>query len=185
MLVRTAKNIQLGLHETGAYVAAVLRQISITSLLLFVMAAGWLIGAGWWNYVRPQEFDPKAYERYQEQLADCRELNTSEARYNCVAEALIGRDQMNFGKAMFVFLPPLGLLFGHYILREIRANRREREHAAMAERHAREQILKMRAELRAEREAAAARALIEQEEDKHLHGSRAAQMSDVRPTKRA
>jgi hypothetical protein len=187
MFAHTAKNIQLGLHEIGAHIAAGLRHVSFTSILLFVTATAWLIGAGWWNYVRPQQFDLKAYERYQDQLADCRELNTSESRYNCVAETLIGRDQTNFGRAMIVFLPPLVLLFGHYILREIRVGRREREHAALAERHAREQILKMRAEMRAERAAAAeaAKAMIGREDDRNLHGPHAALLSHGQPIKRA
>jgi hypothetical protein len=171
MIARTANGIRLAIHNTGTTIVAGLRHISLASTSLFVLAIAWLLVAGWINYVQPQQFDLKAYERYQEKLADCHELFTSEARYDCVAKAMIGQDQMNFGKALTVFLPPLILVFGYYILREIRESRREREHAALAEKRSRDQILKMRAEMRAERAAAiaAAKAMLGHEDEQHVH----------------
>lgn len=125
--------------------------------LVFFVAAVWLAYGSWLNYIRPQEFDLKAYERYQEQVTQCRALRTSEARYDCVAQSLIGRDRVNFGTAMVVFLPPLLLILGHYVWMEVRANMREREHARHAEEVARQQLSRFRRELREERAAALAR----------------------------
>ena len=157
MLLQTAKTIGDGLHAAHLHALARLRRIPLTSIIVFAVAIAWLIGAGWWNYIRPQEFDLKGYERYQEDLAACRELKTSEARYDCVAQALIGRDQINFGKTIVVFLPSFALIMGYYLWREIRASRREREHARLAEQRARSQVSKFRQEMRAERAAAAAK----------------------------
>lgn len=185
MIAQTAHSIRLALHNTGTAIVAGLRHISLASVSLFVLAVAWLVIAGWFNYIRPHQFDLKAYEQYQEKLADCRELSTSEARYNCVAQAMIGQDQMNFGKALIVFGPPLILIFGHYIVREIRANRREREHARLAEKRSRDQILQMRAQMRAERAAAAAAAkAMLGREDQHVHNPHIA-MGPIRPSKHA
>jgi hypothetical protein len=65
---------------------------------------------------------------------------------------------------MFVFLPPILLVFGHYVLREIRANIRDREHARLAEQRARRQLSEFRRDIIAERAAAkATRALLDEE----------------------
>jgi hypothetical protein len=187
MIIRTADRIRISLHETGTAIVAGLRHISFVSMSLFFLAMAWLTIAGWINYIRPEPFDLKSYERYQAQIASCRELETPEARYNCVAQALIAKDQVNFGKAMIVFVPPLILIFGHYIVREVRAGRREREHARLAEKRSRDQILKMRAQMRAERAAAAAAAkamLGHDDEDRHLHNPHAG-LNPLRPGKRA
>jgi hypothetical protein len=185
MIARTANGIRVALHNAGATIVASLRHISLVSISLFVLAIAWLLIAGWINYIHPQQFDLKAYERYQDRLAVCRELESSEARYNCVAQVMIGQDQMNFGKALIVFLPPLILIFGHYILREIRTSRREREHAILAERRSRDQILKMRVQMRAERAAAAAAAkAMLGHDDQHVHNPHIT-MGPIRPNKHA
>lgn len=167
MLAHAARTIGDGfrsLHALGGRVVASARRLHPATALVFALALGWLAATGWWNYVRPHDFDAKAYERYQEEVANCREFKTSEARYDCVAKALIRRDHVNFGTALFVFLPPLLLLFGRYIWREVRANMREREHARLAEERSRRNLSKYRREMLEERAAArAARALIEEE----------------------
>ena len=180
MLQKAANHIGARFIRVRTDAVAALRRLPLTAVLLFGLALVWMATAGWWNYVRSTPFDASAYEHFQEEVAKCRELKTSEARYNCVAEAMIGRDQANFAKSLFVFLPPLGLMFGYYIVREMRAARREREHAAMAERHAREQILKMRAKMRAERAAAEA-AHAENENAEPHHGPRGVLIDQMRP----
>jgi len=147
-----------------AHAVAPIRGVSPAAVLTFALALAWLSATGWWNYVRPQEFDAKAFERYQEEVANCRELRTSEARYDCVVKAMIRRDHVNFGTAMLVFLPPILLVFGHYIWREVRTNMREREHARLAEQRSRQQLSRFRREMIEERAAArATRALLEEE----------------------
>ena len=131
--------------------------------LTFALALAWLMGAGWWNYVRPHEFDAKAYDRYREEVANCRELGTSEARYDCVAQAMIRRDRVNFGTAMLVFLPPILLVLGHYIWREVGANLREREHARLAEQHSRRHLSRFRREMMEARAAAVERVRLDEE----------------------
>jgi hypothetical protein len=188
MLLQTARTIGDGLHAAHHRAMAGLRLIPLASIIVFGVAIAWLIGAGWWNYVRPQEFDLKSYERYQEQLAECRELKTSEARYDCVAQALIGRDQINFGRTIVVFLPSFALIMGYYLWREIQAGRREREHARLAEQHARQQVSKFRQEMREERAAVAAHGLNENTMGRHVHGPHAALLNHVRsgpPPKRS
>jgi hypothetical protein len=156
------------LGELGAYAIAHLRRTPIAAALVFCVALAWLGAAGWWNYVRPQDFDAKAYEHYQEDVAKCRELRTSEARYDCVARAMIDRDHANFGTAMFVFLPPIILVFGHYLWREIRSNMREREHARRAEERSRRQLSTLRKEMIEDHAAAkAAQALVADAKSQH------------------
>jgi hypothetical protein len=164
------------LHGRGAHALVFLHRISPAAALVFALALAWLVAAGWWNYVRPRDFDAKAYERYQEEVARCRELGTSEARYDCVATAMIRRDHVNFGTAMLVFLPPLLMIFGRYIWREVRAGAREREHARLAELHARQHLSRYRREMLADRAAAkAARALLDEEaRQRRLYDPRAA-----------
>jgi hypothetical protein len=140
MLLQATRTIGDGiraLHELGRRAIARLQRVPLGAVLTFTVALAWLLAAGWWNYMRPQDFDAKAYARYQEQVAQCRELKTSEGRYDCVVQSMIHRDQANFGTAMFVFLPPILLIFGHYLWREIRASMREREHARRAEERSR------------------------------------------------
>ena len=182
MLLQTAKTIGNGLHAAHIRAITGIRRIPLTPIILYGAAIAWLLAAGWWNYVRPQEFDLKSYERYQEQLAECRELNTSEARYNCVAQALISRDQINFGKGMLVFLPSIALVMGYYLWREVQTGRREREHARLAEQHAHQQVSKFRQEMRKERAAAMAveKAHNENEADDHPHGPHAALLNHLR-----
>jgi len=164
MWLHATKTIGGGYHaakELGLRAAVRIRRLPIITVLAFAFAALWLIVAGWSAYIRPEPFDLTAYERYQEEVAKCRELKTSESRYDCVAQALIGRDRTNFGKAMFVFLPPLLMILGHYIWLEVRANMREREHARHAEERARMQLSRLRQEMREQRAAAqATRALV-------------------------
>ena len=74
MWLQTARTISDRLHAAHDRAIAGLRRIPIRSILVFATAIAWLVGAGWWNYVRTQEYDFKSYERYQEQLAECREL---------------------------------------------------------------------------------------------------------------
>lgn len=179
MLLQATRTIGDGiraLHELGRRAIARLQRIPLAATLTFAVALAWLVAAGWWNYVRPQDFDAKAYERYQEEVAKCRELKTSEARYDCVVQSMIHRDQVNFGTAMFVFLPPIFLIFGHYLWREIRTNMREREHARRAEQRSRRQLSKLRQDMMEERAAAkAAQALVKSAEAEHGfdHGHRA------------
>jgi hypothetical protein len=168
MLTRAAKTIGgafRALRGLGARAFAITRRVSPATALVFAAAVVWLLAAGWWNYVRPRDFDAKAYERYQEEeVARCRELTTSEARYDCVASAMIRRDHANFGTAMLVFLPPILLVFGRYLWREVRAGAREREHARLAELHARQHLSRYRREMLADRAAAqATRALLNEE----------------------
>lgn len=146
------------LREAGAPVLARIRRVHPATALVFLVAALWLGYGCWLDYVRPQQFDLKAYQRYQEEVAKCRELDTSEARYDCVAQTLIGRDRTNFSTAMIVFLPPLLLILGHYVWLEVQAGMREREHARHAEAMAHQQLSRYRREMRAERAAALARA---------------------------
>lgn len=179
MVFQTAKDISDNFHAAAARAIASLRLLPLAPMVLFSTAAIWLIGAGWWNYIRPQEFDLNRYERYQEQLAECREMKTSEARYDCVAQALIGRDQTNFGTTMIVFLPPFALFMSYFLWREIQTNRREREHARLAEQRARAQVSKFRQDMRNER-AAAEKAHNENTLDEHAHGPHAALLNHVR-----
>jgi hypothetical protein len=171
MVLQAARAISGGfraLGELGAHAVAHLRRTPIAAVLVFCLALAWLSAAGWWSYIRPQEFDAKAYERYQEDVAACRELRTSEARYDCVAQAMISRDHANFGTAMFVFLPPIILVFGHYLWREIRSNMREREHARRAEQRSRQHLSTLRKEMIEEHAAAkAAQALIAGAKSEH------------------
>jgi hypothetical protein len=162
MLTRAARTIGGGFRGFGAQ-AARIRRAAPLAALTFALALSWLIGTGWWNYVRPHEFDAKAYEHYREEVANCRELDTSEARYDCVAQAMIRRDRVNFGTAMLVFLPPILLVFGHYVWREARATVRERERARRAEQHSRQHLSKFRSEMIGERAAAIARARLADE----------------------
>jgi signal transduction histidine kinase len=179
MLLQATRTIGDGiraLHELGRRAIARLQRVPLGAVLTFTVALAWLLAAGWWNYMRPQDFDAKAYARYQEQVAQCRELKTSEGRYDCVVQSMIHRDQANFGTAMFVFLPPILLIFGHYLWREIRASMREREHARRAEERSRRQLSKLRQEMTEERAAAqAAQALVKSAEEEHglAHGHRA------------
>jgi len=179
MVFQTAKAIGNGFHAARVRVLAGLRQLPLAPIVLFGAAVIWLIAAGWWNYIRPQEFDLKSYERYQEQLVQCRELKTSEARYDCVAQALISRDQTNFGKTVVVFLPSFTLIVGYYLWREIRASRREREHARLAELRAHQQVSKYRQDMRNER-AAAEKAHNENTINERAHGPHAALLNHVR-----
>jgi hypothetical protein len=152
------------LGRLGDRVFAFARRVSPATALVFAAALVWLLAAGWWNYVRPRDFDANDYERYQEEVTRCRELATSEARYDCVATAMIRRDHANFGTAMLVFLPPILLVLGRYMWREIRAGAREREHARLAELHARQHLSRYRREMLADRAAAqATRALLDEE----------------------
>jgi uncharacterized protein HemX len=181
MLLQTAKTIGDRLHVAHERAMVGLRRLPLASIIVFGVAIAWLAGAGWWNYIRPQEFDLKSYERYREQLADCRELSTSEARYDCVAQALIGRDQTNFGKTIVVFLPSLSLIMGYYLWREVQAGRREREHARLAEQLARRQVSKFRQEMRKELADATAHNANENTMHEHAHGPHAALLNHVRP----
>ncbi|MGE5539165.1 MAG: hypothetical protein ACM30I_11140 [Gemmatimonas sp.] len=130
-----------------------IRRMPVGTIVVFAVALAWIGTSGWLTFVRPQPFDDRAYERYQEEVAMCRELRTSEARYDCVARALIGRDQQNFGRSLFVFVPPFMLLIGRYVWREVRATMREREHARLAELRSRQHLSKMRQEMLGERAA--------------------------------
>jgi len=179
MLLQATRTIGDGiraLHGLGRRAMARLQRVPLAATLTFAVALAWLVAAGWWNYIRPHDFDAKAYARYQEEVAKCRELKTSEGRYDCVVQAMIHRDQVNFGTAMFVFLPPILLIFGHYLWREVRANMREREHARLAEERSRRQLSKMRQDMMEERAAAkATQALVKAAEAEHGldHGHRA------------
>jgi hypothetical protein len=180
MLTRTAVTIGSAYrtaHGLGVHALTILRRVSPATALALILALTWLLAAGWWNYVRPRDFDAKAYERYQEEVARCRELGTSEARYDCVATAMIRRDHANFGTAMLVFLPPILLVLGRYIWSEVRANAREREHARLAELHARQHVSHYRREMLAERAAArSTRALLEEEaRQRRIYDPRAAE----------
>jgi hypothetical protein len=179
MLTRAAVSIgsaYRAAHGLGVHALTIVRRVSPATALALVLALAWLLAAGWWNYVHPRDFDAKAYEHYQEEVARCRELGTSEARYDCVATAMIRRDHANFGTAMLVFLPPILLMLGRYIWREIQANAREREHARLAELHARQHVSRYRREMLAERAAArATRALLEEEaRQRRIYDPRAA-----------
>jgi hypothetical protein len=158
LVARTIGDVIRALREAGAPAIARIHRVPPATALVFLVAALWLAVGCWIDYIRPQPFDLKAYQRYQEEVANCRELDTSEARYDCVAQTLIGRDRVNFGKAMFVFLPPLLLILGHYVWLEVQAGMREREHARHAEEMARQQLSRYRREMQAERAAALARA---------------------------
>ncbi|HET9149887.1 MAG TPA: hypothetical protein VFO61_05330 [Alphaproteobacteria bacterium] len=158
LVARTIGDVIRTLREAGAPAIARICRVPPATALVFLVAALWLAVGCWIDYARPQQFDLKAYQRYQEQVANCRTLDTSEARYDCVAQTLIGRDRMNFGTAMIVFLPPLLLILGHYVWLEVQAGMREREHARHAEEMARQQLSRYRREMQAERAAALARA---------------------------
>jgi hypothetical protein len=155
-VTRTIDGTLHALRDFGARTIVRTRRLPIGTVLVFLVAAVWLAIGSWLNYIRPQEFDLKAYERYQEQVAACRALKTSESRYDCVAQSLISQDRTNFGKAMTVFLPPLLLILGHYVWMEVCANIREREHARHAEETARRQFSRFRRDMREERAAALA-----------------------------
>jgi hypothetical protein len=189
MLTRAAVSIGSAYRTAqgvGVHALTVIRRVSPATALALVLALAWLLAAGWWNYVRPRDFDAKAYERYREEVARCRELGTSEARYDCVATALIRRDHANFGTAMVVFLPPMLLVLGRYIWREVQANARDREHARLAELHARQHVSRYRREMLAEHAATrAARALLDEEaRQRRIYDPRAAdpRMASVPPS---
>jgi hypothetical protein len=128
------------------------RRLPVGTIVFILVALAWIAASGWWTFVR-SNYDAGLALRYQAEVARCRELPTSEARYECVSRALIGRDRENFSRAIVVFIPPLVMLFGRYIWREMRASVREREHARLAEERGRRQLAEFHREMVARREA--------------------------------
>jgi len=139
-------------YATAAETVARARRLPVGTIVFVLVALAWIAASGWWTFVR-SNFDADAALRYQAEVAKCRELPTSEARYECVSRALIGRDRENFSRAMVVFIPPLVMLFGCYIWREMRAAVRERERARLAEERSRRQLTEFHREMMERRKA--------------------------------
>lgn len=81
--------------------------------LLAVVCGGWLIGATWHVAATRQTHIPldgaNAYVPYERQLAACKELRGSQAKYDCVSNLMLWRDRSLFQQILLVILPPLGL----------------------------------------------------------------------------
>jgi hypothetical protein len=136
----------------SAETLARVRRLPVGPALVLLLALAWIAASGWWAFILPR-YDDTAAQRYQAEVAKCRELATSEARYDCVSRALISRDRENFGKAMLVFIPPLVAVLGRYVWRETRAAMHERERARLAEIRSRQQLAQFHREMMAKREA--------------------------------
>lgn len=78
------------------------------------MASGWILGASWFVFVQPASPVPNSYFSQDSKLAKCRQLRTSEARYQCTSEAMLAKDNADFNRTfIIILLPPLALLIGY------------------------------------------------------------------------
>lgn len=86
----------------------------IARWLLAVVCGGWLIGASSYVVTLRQTHVPLdaagAYMPYERQLAACKELRTSQAKYDCSSQLMLRRDRGLFNQILLVVLPPLALL---------------------------------------------------------------------------
>lgn len=101
--------------------------------VLFVLCASWLFGATLHvtNGASRMLLDgSNAYMSYEQRLADCSELRTSQTRYDCTTKLMLGRDRSVFSKILFVVAPPLILVSGlglvGFAVRTREARERER-----------------------------------------------------------
>jgi hypothetical protein len=102
---------------------------------LTLLGAGWIFCAAWFL------FQPTpTYGNYGRQmLASCRNLPTSDSRYQCTSQLMLAKDNVVFNKTLIILLPPLFLLIGYVgVTKIITAQRDKRKsHAAIAASHQR------------------------------------------------
>lgn len=130
---------------------------------LTVIGAGWVLGATWFAFIQLSPMSQVVYEAQNAELAKCRKLLTSDARYQCTSKIMLARDNRVFNKTLIILLPPLGLLIGYWGVAAILGTRRDHRkdriardfsHQRMAE--WRSHLNDMRATLEAQQKAAKA-----------------------------
>jgi hypothetical protein len=110
----------------------------IARWLLAVVCGGWLIGASSYVVTLRQTHVPLdaagAYMPYERQLAACKELRTSQAKYDCTSDLMLRRDRSLFNDVLIVLAPPLALLglVGSVVFSVRLRRERERERMARA-----------------------------------------------------
>jgi hypothetical protein len=94
---------------------------------------------------------------YDKQIAKCRTLPSSEARYNCTSQIMLAKDNTSFNKTLIILSPPLALLFGYFGVTRAVTARRERIKTQRALAASRRRMDEWRAYLRDIKSGAATR----------------------------
>lgn len=123
---------------------------------VMVLCAGWVVGAAWFAFVQPAPA-PHPYMSQQTQIAKCRALTSSEARYNCTSQIMLAQDNATFNKTLIIILPPLAVLFAYFGVTRAIAAHRERIKSQLALAASRRRLDEWRAYLRDIKSGAATR----------------------------
>lgn len=91
---------------------------------VMVLCAGWMAGATWFAFVTTPV--PNSYVSQDKQIAKCRALPSSEARYNCTSKIMLAKDNGTFNQTLIIVLPALAVLFAYFGITRAITTRRER-----------------------------------------------------------
>jgi hypothetical protein len=93
---------------------------------LAVLMSGWVIGSTWFVFLQPAQLVYRSYGSQESQLAKCRDLPTSETRYQCTARLMLAKDNDVFNRTLIILLPPFAALIGYLAVMKAVATHRDR-----------------------------------------------------------
>jgi TRAP-type C4-dicarboxylate transport system permease small subunit len=124
---------------------------------VMALCAGWILFAGWASVSSSQPVY-NSYASPEQQLAKCRKLSSSQARYDCTSKIMLAQESSAFNQVMIVVLPPIALLFGYFAVINFLTARRERRERQTALAASRRRMEEWRSHMRKVKADAAAHA---------------------------
>lgn len=129
---------------------------------LTALGAVWMLGATWFAFIQPDPMAQMLSEAKKKELAQCRRLPTSDARYQCTSKIMLAKDNRIFNQTLIILLPPLGLLIGYWGVARLVATRSDRKKSQTAHDYSQQRMAewrshlnKMRADLETQQKKAA------------------------------
>lgn len=89
----------------------------LLEVVLISLCVAWVVGTAWFAF--QPETPINSYASYERQLANCKKLSSSQARYDCTSKLMLGKESTTFGKVVTILAPPLLLMIGYVSLRRL------------------------------------------------------------------
>lgn len=151
----------------------------IVKFSLIALSVCWVALSTWYVFVLIRPMTQVYLEQHQTELAKCRKLPTSDAKYQCTSKLMLSKDHSIFGQVLLILGPPFGLLIGYWGVGRLIA----RHHARLKSQHARDFSQQRMAEWRSH--LSDMRSALETQQKAAARASRIAAKSSGSPPPRA